>query len=49
MVTSPRIQGGVVMIESLHGVTQMDKLNGEMIVILRETKGGVDLEVVPLP
>ena len=39
----------VVMIESLHGVTQMDKLNGEMIVILRETKGGVDLEVVPLP
>jgi hypothetical protein len=39
----------VTMVESMHGVTQMDKLNDEQVVLLRESDSGVDLEVAALP
>lgn len=43
--TTDRVQ----MIESFHGVMQMDKLDDTRAVVLRQTKNGVDLETLLLP
>jgi len=39
----------VTMVEAFHGVTQMDKVGKDRAAVLRETKDGVDLAVLPLP
>jgi hypothetical protein len=39
----------VTMVEAFHGVTQMDKVGKDRAVVLRETKEGLDLAVLPLP
>jgi hypothetical protein len=50
-----RLKGGkpgtdrVEMVEAFHGVTQMAKLGDSHAAVLRETKQGVNLEVVALP
>ena len=39
----------VAMVEAFHGVMQMDKLGDEQAVVLRDSKQGTTLEVLPLP
>lgn len=39
----------VTMVEAFHGVTQMDKVGKDRAVVLRESKVGLDLAVLPLP
>ncbi len=39
----------IQMIESFHGVTQMDRLNETHAVVLRKTDNGFDLEALQLP
>lgn len=40
----------VRMVESFHGVVQMDRLGAEQVAVLREAAGGgYDLDVLPLP
>lgn len=39
----------IQMVESLHGVTQMDNLGSDRVLVLRTTEAGLDLEAVPLP
>lgn len=39
----------IQMIESFHGVTQMDRLNETHAVVLRKTDNGFDLETLQLP
>jgi len=39
----------VEMVESWHGVMQMDKLGDKQAAVLRQTDSGIDLEVLPLP
>lgn len=40
----------IVMVESMHGVTQMDRLGPDKLVVLRTAgEKGFDLEVAPLP
>lgn len=40
---------GIEMVESFHGVVQMDRLNAGTAVALREGAGGLDLVVIELP
>jgi hypothetical protein len=39
----------IQVVDSMHGVTQLDKLNDGAALVLRATDGRLDLEVVPLP
>ncbi len=46
-VSTPEL--GVIVVDSFHGVMQMDKLDDQRAIVLREGKEGVDLEPLPLP
>lgn len=45
----PEVADKVQMVEAYHGVQQMDKLDDEHAVVLREHEGRLSLEVLPLP
>ena len=49
IVDKPNGPSGMEVVPTLFGVTQIDQFDNDAVVVLRDNKGGLDLEPIVLP